>query len=135
MSKPDEPERHFVVEKKPVSCRSCPNLEHPNLVAGAEMSVIGFFGDILKWMERRRAAKARKRQMRDTDSAHGSACSHRSTDYRANATCRSLSIPPTIPFSASVAAGSAPDTPLDRGCRISRSLPSRPLAACGFLVM
>jgi hypothetical protein len=68
MSKQDEPERRFVVEKKPVM-QELPEPEHPNLVAGAEMSVVGFFGDTLKWMERRRAAKARKRQMRDTDSS------------------------------------------------------------------
>jgi hypothetical protein len=68
MSKQGEPERRFVVEKKPVM-QELPEPEHPNLVAGAEMSVVGFFGDILKWMERRRAAKARKRQMHDTDSS------------------------------------------------------------------
>jgi hypothetical protein len=63
MSKPDESERRFVVvEKKPVMRELDNEPEHPNLVAGADISVIGFFGDVLRWIDRRRAAKARKRQ-------------------------------------------------------------------------
>ena len=61
MSKQDEPERRFVVEKKPIM-HELPEPQHPNLVAGANMSFVGFFGDILRWIDRRRAAKARKRQ-------------------------------------------------------------------------
>ena len=57
MSEQDEPERRFVVEKKPIMRELDSEPAHPNLVAGAEMSVIAFFGDILRRMDRRRAAK------------------------------------------------------------------------------
>ncbi len=62
MNKQDEPERRFVVEKKPIMRELDNEPEHPNLVAGANMSFVGFFGDILRWIDRRRAANARKRQ-------------------------------------------------------------------------
>jgi hypothetical protein len=59
MSKQDEPERRFVVEKKPIMREPVSEPEHPNLIVGAEMSSVAFFGDILRWIERRRAAKKR----------------------------------------------------------------------------
>ena len=59
MSKQNEPERRFVIEKKPIMHELDSEPEHPNLVAGADMSVMAFFGDILRWIERRRAAKKR----------------------------------------------------------------------------
>jgi hypothetical protein len=59
MSKQDEPERRFVLEKNPVIRESDSEPEQPNLVAGADMSVMRFFDDILRWIERRRAAKKR----------------------------------------------------------------------------
>jgi len=40
--------------------------EHPNLVAGADMSVISFFNDVLRWIERRRAAKKRAKDSSGT---------------------------------------------------------------------
>jgi hypothetical protein len=52
-------ERRFVVEKKLIMRELDSEPAHPNLVAGAEMSVIAFFGDILRRMDRRRAAKKR----------------------------------------------------------------------------
>jgi hypothetical protein len=63
MGQQDEPERRFVVVEKKVVMHELDNEpEHPNLVAGADISVISFFGDVLRWIDRRRAAKARKRQ-------------------------------------------------------------------------
>ena len=59
MSKPDEPERRFVVEKKPNMRELEPEPERPNLVVGAQMTSVAFFGDILRWIDRRRAAKKR----------------------------------------------------------------------------
>ncbi len=64
MDKQDAPERRFIVEKKPVMRELPPEEEHPNLVAGAQMSTVALFGDVLRWIDRRRAAKARKRQKR-----------------------------------------------------------------------
>jgi hypothetical protein len=68
MSEQDEPKRRFIVEKRSVM-QKLPEPEHPNLVVGANMSVVGFFGDILRWIDRRRAAKARDRHRRNTDSS------------------------------------------------------------------
>jgi hypothetical protein len=57
MSKQDEPK--IRIEKNPMLPELDSEPEHPNLVAGADMSVIVFFDDILRWIERRRAAKKR----------------------------------------------------------------------------
>ena len=68
MNKQDDPERRFIVVEKKVVMHELDNEpEHPNLVAGADISVIRFFGDILRWIDRRRAAKKRKRQTRAND--------------------------------------------------------------------
>jgi hypothetical protein len=67
MNKQDESEREFVVvEKKFVMRELDDELEHPNLVAGANMSVISFFNDVLRWIERRRAAKKRAKDSSGT---------------------------------------------------------------------
>jgi hypothetical protein len=67
MSKQDEPEHHFaVVEKKSVMRELDDEPEHPNLVAGADISVISFFNDVLRWIERRRAAKKRAKDSSGT---------------------------------------------------------------------
>jgi hypothetical protein len=58
MSKQDEPERRFVLERKPIMT-DLREPEQPNLVVGADKSVMSFFGDILRWIDRRRAAKKR----------------------------------------------------------------------------
>jgi hypothetical protein len=68
MNEQDEPKRRFIVEKKPVM-QKLPEPEHPNLVAGANMSFVRLFGDILRWIDRRRAAKAQARHRRTTDSS------------------------------------------------------------------
>jgi hypothetical protein len=60
MSEQDEPEHRFVVVGKNSVMRELDDKpEHPNLIPGAEMSVMSFLNAILRWMERRRAAKKR----------------------------------------------------------------------------
>jgi hypothetical protein len=66
VSTQDEPERHFVVEKKPIMRELDSEPEHPNLVAGADMSVMSFFDDVLRWIDRRRAAKKRAKDASGT---------------------------------------------------------------------
>jgi len=65
MNEDDPPERRFVVGKHtPVMRPLETERDQPNMVVGAEQTTIAFFGDILRWLERRRTAKARKRQVR-----------------------------------------------------------------------
>ena len=58
MSKQDEPERRFVLEKKPVM-RELPEPERSYGMFGPNMRAVRFLGDILRGIERRRAAKKR----------------------------------------------------------------------------
>ena len=57
MSKQDEPKVR--IEKVPMLPELEDEPEHPNLVAGADMSVMAFFNDVLRWIDRRRATKQR----------------------------------------------------------------------------
>jgi len=57
MSKQDDPKVR--IEKVPLLPELEDKPEHPNLVAGTDMSVMAFFADILRWLDRRRAAKQR----------------------------------------------------------------------------
>lgn len=57
MSKQDEPKVR--IEKVPLLPELEDKPEHPNLVAGADTSVMAFFDDVLRWLDRRRAAKKR----------------------------------------------------------------------------
>jgi hypothetical protein len=57
MSKQDEPKVR--IEKLPLLPELDDKPERPNLVAGADMSVMAFFDDVLRWIDRRRAAKQR----------------------------------------------------------------------------
>ena len=57
MSKQDEPKVR--IEKVPLLPELEDKPEQPNLVAGADLSVMAFFNDVLRWLDRRRAANQR----------------------------------------------------------------------------
>jgi hypothetical protein len=66
-----EPERRFVVvEKKSVMHELHDQPDDPRAgMFGPGMFAVDFFRDALRWIDRRRAARARKRQMRAEDSS------------------------------------------------------------------
>jgi hypothetical protein len=61
MSKQEKPEVR--IEKLPMMPELDDKPEDPNLVAGADMSVMAF--DVLRWLERRRKAKKGARAFSD----------------------------------------------------------------------
>jgi hypothetical protein len=58
MTKQDQPAHRFVLDKQPLM-HELPELEYPYGMFGPNMEAVVFLGDILRTMERRRAAKKR----------------------------------------------------------------------------